>query len=155
MRDTGLVIPTKTSHRTDSVVAMSDWNSQVIAEFRANKGKVAQFGDAPLVILHTVGAKSGAVREIPLVALIDPDGMFIFASRGGSPSNPDWLHNLRANPNITVEFKDDTFQASLTELPEAERFAKLNAQAALMPTFGEYISSAGPRLIPVLRIDRL
>jgi deazaflavin-dependent oxidoreductase (nitroreductase family) len=134
---------------------MSDWNSQVIAEFRANKGKVAQFGDAPLVILHTIGAKSGAVREIPLVALIDADGMFVFGSRGGSPSHPDWLHNLRAHPEIAVEFLDETFQARLTELPEAERSAKLNAQVALMPTFGDYIVGAAPRLIPVLGINRL
>jgi deazaflavin-dependent oxidoreductase (nitroreductase family) len=134
---------------------MSDWNTQVITEFRANKGKVAQFGDAPLVILHTIGAKSGAVREIPLVALVDADGTFIFASRGGSPSHPDWLINLRANPAITVEMGDESFQARLTELPEAERSAKLNAQVALMPTFGDYITSAAPRVIPVLRIDRI
>jgi deazaflavin-dependent oxidoreductase (nitroreductase family) len=134
---------------------MSDWNTQVITEFRANKGKVAQFGDAPLVILHTIGAKTGAVREIPLVALVDNDGTYIFASRGGSPSHPDWLINLRAQPEITVEMGDESFTARLTELPEAERVAKLNAQVALMPTFGDYITSAAPRLIPVLRIDRV
>jgi deazaflavin-dependent oxidoreductase (nitroreductase family) len=134
---------------------MSDWNTQVITEFRANNGKVAQFGDAPLVILHTIGAKSGAVREIPLVALVDSDGTFIFASRGGSPSHPDWLINLRAQPEITVEMGAESFAARLTELPEAERSAKLNAQVALMPTFGDYITSAAPRLIPVLRIDRV
>jgi deazaflavin-dependent oxidoreductase (nitroreductase family) len=134
---------------------MSDWNTQVITEFRANGGKVAQFGDAPLVILHTIGAKSGAVREIPLVALVDADGVFIFASRGGSPSHPDWLINLRAQPEIAVEMGAESFQARLTELPEAERSAKLNAQVALMPTFGDYITSAAPRLIPVLRIDRV
>jgi deazaflavin-dependent oxidoreductase (nitroreductase family) len=134
---------------------MSDWNTQVITEFRANGGKVAQFGDAPLVILHTIGAKSGAVREIPLVALVDADGVFIFASRGGSPSHPDWLINLRAQPEIAVEMGAESFQARLTELPEAERSTKLNAQVALMPTFGDYITSAAPRLIPVLRIDRV
>jgi deazaflavin-dependent oxidoreductase (nitroreductase family) len=139
----------------DSVDGMSDWNTQVIAEFRANKGKVAQFGDAPLVILHTIGAKSGALREIPLVALVDADGMFVFASRGGSPNNPDWLHNLRGNSKIVVEHGNESFQARLTELPEAERFAKLGAQAALMPTFGDYIAAAAPRLIPVFRIDRI
>jgi deazaflavin-dependent oxidoreductase (nitroreductase family) len=134
---------------------MSDWNTQVITEFRANAGKVAQFGDAPLVILHTIGAKSGALREIPLVALVDADGVFIFASRGGSPSHPDWLINLRAQPEIAVEMGDESFQARLTELDEAERSAKLQAQVALMPTFGDYITSAAPRLIPVLRIDRV
>jgi deazaflavin-dependent oxidoreductase (nitroreductase family) len=134
---------------------MSDWNNQVIAEFRANNGKVAQFGDAPLVILHTVGAKSGKLREIPLVALLDADGMFIFASRAGSPNHPDWLFNLRANPEIAVEFGSEQFRARLTELPETERSAKLNAQIALMPPFGDYVTSAAPRLIPVLQIERL
>jgi deazaflavin-dependent oxidoreductase (nitroreductase family) len=136
------------------VIAMSDWNRQVIAEFRANSGKVAQFGDAPVVILHTIGAKSGELREIPLVALIDDDGMFVIASRGGSPNHPDWLFNLRANPDITVEHGADSFRAHITELPETQRAAKLNAQAALIPQFGEYVKSAAPRLIPVLQIHR-
>lgn len=134
---------------------MNDWNRQVIAEFRSNGGKVAQFGDAPLVILHTIGAKSGSLRETPLVALLDDDGMFVFGSRGGAPTDPDWLHNLRAHPEIDVEFGTEQFKARLTELPETQRSAKLNAQIALMPTFGDYVTSAAPRLIPVLKIDRL
>jgi deazaflavin-dependent oxidoreductase (nitroreductase family) len=134
---------------------MSDWNTQVINEFRANAGKVAQFGDAPLVILSTIGAKSGQVREIPLVALVDDDGMYIFASRAGSPTHPDWLFNLRANPEIKVEYGVESFQARLTELPEEARAAKLDAQIALMPTFGEYVKNAVPRIIPVLAIERI
>jgi deazaflavin-dependent oxidoreductase (nitroreductase family) len=134
---------------------MNDWNTQVIAEFRANAGKVAQFGDAPLVILHTIGAKSGALREIPLVSFSDADGTFVFASRGGAPTHPDWLFNLRANPEISVETGSETFRASLNELPETQRSAKLNALAAIMPQFGEYITNAAPRLIPVFEIERL
>jgi deazaflavin-dependent oxidoreductase (nitroreductase family) len=133
---------------------MSDWNQQVIAEFRANGGKVAQFGEAPMVILHTIGAKSGELREIPLVAMVDSDGMFIFASRAGSPSHPDWLFNLRAKPEITVEFGSETFTARVVELPEHRRLEKLSAQIVLMPTFGDYVVSASPRLIPVLSIER-
>jgi deazaflavin-dependent oxidoreductase (nitroreductase family) len=132
---------------------MNDWNAQIIAEFRANGGKAAQFGDAPLVILHTIGAKSGELREIPLVALED-DEMFVFASRGGAPTNPDWYHNLKAHPEITVEYGTETFSATLTELPEDEGQAKLRAQAALMPQYGEYIESAAPRVIPAFRITR-
>jgi deazaflavin-dependent oxidoreductase (nitroreductase family) len=133
---------------------MNDWNAQIIAEFRANGGKAAQFGDAPLVILHTIGAKSGELREIPLVALVEDDEMFVFASRGGAPTNPDWYHNLKAHPEITVEYGTETFSATLTELPEDEGQAKLRAQAALMPQFGEYIESAAPRVIPAFRITR-
>lgn len=133
---------------------MSDWNAQIIAEFRANGGKVAQFGDAPLVILHTIGAKSGQVREIPLVALVDGDDLFVFASKAGAPSHPDWYHNLKAHPEITVEYGTETFAARVTELPEDDGQARLQQQATLMPQFGEYVTSAAPRVIPAFRIER-
>lgn len=133
---------------------MSDWNTAVIEEFRANGGRVAQFGDAPLVILHTIGAKSGQVREIPLVALVDDDGMFVFASKAGSPSNPDWFHNLVANPDIDVEYGTERFAATMRRLDDDEARRKLDAQAALMPQFGEYVKSAAPRVIPAFAIDR-
>ena len=134
---------------------MSDWNTQVINEFRANGGRVAQFGDAPLVILHTIGAKSGAVREIPLVTLLQPDRMVVFASAAGSPKHPDWYFNLVANPEITVEYKTETFTARVTELPAEEAAATLNAQAELMPQFGGYVTSAAPRVIPAFAITRV
>jgi deazaflavin-dependent oxidoreductase (nitroreductase family) len=133
---------------------MNDWNAQVIAEFRANGGKVAQFGDAPLVILHTIGAKSGELRETPLVALVEGDDLYVFASKAGATTNPDWYHNLKAHPAITVEYGTDTFEAVVTELSEDEGQAKLRAQADLVPQFGEYITSAAPRVIPAFRIAR-
>jgi len=133
---------------------MNDWNAQIIAEFRANGGRAAQFGDAPLVILHTIGAKSGELREIPLVALVEGDDLYVFASKGGAPTTPDWYHNLKATPQITVEFGTETLTADVTELPEDEGQAKLRAQAELMPTFGEYITSAAPRIIPAFHIAR-
>jgi deazaflavin-dependent oxidoreductase (nitroreductase family) len=132
----------------------NDWNQQVIAEFRANGGKVAQFGDAPVVILNTIGAKSGQVREVPLVAYVNGDELTVFASKGGAPSNPDWYHNLKATPKITVEYGTDSFDADVVELPEDEGQARLRAQAALMPNFGEYIESAAPRVIPAFSITR-
>ena len=134
---------------------MSDWNTQVIEEFRANGGKVAQFGDAPLVILHTIGAKSGQLREIPLVALVEGDDLYVFASKAGAPTNPDWYHNLKANPQITVEYGTDSFTAQVTELAEADGQAKLRAQADLMPQFGEYITNAAPRVIPAFAVERV
>jgi deazaflavin-dependent oxidoreductase (nitroreductase family) len=133
---------------------VNDWNAQIIAEFRANGGKAAQFGDAPLVILHTIGAKSGELREIPLVALVDGEQLTVFASKAGAPTNPDWYYNLKANPVITVEFGTQTFTATVTELPEDEGQARLRAQAELMPTFGDYIASAAPRVIPAFSITR-
>jgi deazaflavin-dependent oxidoreductase (nitroreductase family) len=133
---------------------MTDWNTQIIAEFRANGGKAAQFGDAPLVILHTIGAKSGEVRETPLVALVKGDDLYVFASKAGAPTNPDWYYNLKATPDITVEYGTETFTATLIELPEAEGQAMIRSQGELMPQFSEYITSAAPRLIPAFRIAR-
>jgi len=133
---------------------MNDWNTSIIEEFRANGGKAAQFGDAPLVILHTIGAKSAELREIPLVALVEGDDLYVFASKAGSPTNPDWYHNLKATPEITVEYGAESFDAVVTELPEEEGQAKLRSQAALIPTFGEYITSAAPRVIPAFQITR-
>ena len=134
---------------------MSDWNAAVIEEFRANGGKVEQFGDAPLVIVSTVGAKSGQTREIPLVTLLADDTMFVFASAAGATRHPDWYHNLKATPEIDVEFGSERFSARLVELDDPERGDRLEQQAALMPQFGEYVTSAAPRLIPAFRIDRV
>ncbi len=133
---------------------MDDWNASVIAEFRASGGKVAQFGDSPLVILHTIGAKSGELREVPLVALVEGDDMTVFASRGGAPTNPDWYYNLLKTPEVEVEFGNEKFTAQLSELPADTAAAKLDSQAALMPQFGEYVTSAAPRIIPAFAITR-
>lgn len=134
---------------------MNDWNQQVIDEFRANGGKVAQFGDAPIVILSTIGAKSGQLRETPLVAGIDDDGMHVFASKAGAPTNPDWYYNLKATPEITVEFRDETFQARLEEYDADTAAAKIAAMANVAPQFGEYVESAKPRAIPSFAINRI
>jgi deazaflavin-dependent oxidoreductase (nitroreductase family) len=134
---------------------MSDWNRQIIAEFRANGGKVAQFGNAPIVILHTIGAKSGALREIPLVATVDHDNMIIFASKAGAPTNPDWYYNLVATPEIEVEFGAEKFRARLDQLSAEDARSAIQAQAELMPAFGDYVKSAAPRQIPAFAIHRI
>lgn len=134
---------------------MTDFNAQIVEEFRANGGKVAMFGDAPVVILHAIGAKSGQVRETPLVTLIDDDGMVVFASAAGAPTHPAWYHNLKANPEITVEFGTDSFAARLDELPADVAKAKLEAQAEIMPQFAGYVVSAAPRAIPAFSITRI
>lgn len=134
---------------------MSDWNTRVIDEFRANDGRVAQFGDAPMVVLSTIGAKTGKLREIPLVTLVEGDDMFVFASKAGAPTNPDWYYNLKAHPEINVEYGAESFTARLEELPEAEGQEVLRRQAEVMPQFAGYIESAAPRVIPVFAIRRL
>ena len=131
---------------------MSDWNAQVIAEFRANGGKVEQFGDAPLVILNTVGAKSGQIREIPLVMLLDGDRKFVFASAAGSPKHPDWYYNLIATPEIEVEIGTDKTTARLEPLPEPDRGDRLSQMGEVMPQFVEYVTNAAPRVIPAFEI---
>lgn len=132
---------------------MSDWNAQIITEFRENGGKVEQFGDAPLLILHTIGAKSGELRETPLVALVDGDTRFVFASKAGAPTNPDWYYNLKAHPEIDVETAGGVYRARVVELPADEAAARLDEQAQLMPQFGEYVKSAAPRVIPAFKIE--
>ena len=74
---------------------------------------VAQFGERPLVILNTIGAKSGQLREIPLVAYVEDDSWVVFASKAGATSNPDWVYNLRANPQLDVEGRREKFAAEM------------------------------------------
>ncbi len=143
-----------------TVGLVSDFNASVIEEFRANGGKVAVFGDTRLVILHTVGARSGQVRPVPLATLHADGRTFVFASAAGAQHHPDWYHNLRANPRIDVEMADDTgtietARARMRELPDPERAERLAQQAALVPRFGEYVTSAAPREIPVFEIEGL
>lgn len=133
---------------------MSDWNTQIMTEFRANGGKVEQFGDAPMIILSTIGAKSGELREIPLVCLPDNNRFIVFASKAGAPTNPDWAYNIRANPSIDVEVGTEKFAANITEITGAERDELFAKQAALMPQFAEYETKAGDRVIPVFAVGR-
>ena len=105
--------------------------------------------------MHTIGAKSGELRETPLVALVEGDDLYVFASKGGAPTSPDWFHNLKAHPQITVEYGSETFTADVTEMPEDDGQAKLLAQADLMPQFGEYITAAAPRVIPTFHVARI
>ena len=136
---------------------MLDWktlNPEVIAEFRANRGKVARFGDLPIVILHTIGAKSGLIREVPLIAVPDGDALLLYGTAAGSKRDPDWVFNLRANPRISVEYGTERFTAEIVELPEAEARERVDAHARSNPQLAEYVKSAAPRRIPVFVIER-
>lgn len=136
-----------------------DWktlNPKIIQEFRDNSGKIKQFGDLPVVILHTIGAKSGRLLEVPLITIIEEDGtMLLFGSNAGSTRHPTWLYNLRAQPRIDVEFGSERFKADVLELPEQERQERIAIQSARTPQFADYVKSAAPRQIPAFKIQRL
>ena len=131
---------------------MSDWNQQVMAEFRANGGKVAQFGDADMVILHHTGAKSGQERQTPLVSRVDGDRVLIFASKAGAPDNPDWYHNLVANPRARIEIGTETRDVVARVAEGEERDRLWERQKQEMPGFAEY-EAATSRQIPVVVLE--
>jgi len=135
---------------------MSDWNTNVIEEFRANHGKVGGvFLGAPLLLLTTTGARTGTVRVNPLMYLpLDDDRLAIFASKGGAPTHPDWFHNVKANPQVTVEVGDETYRALATEVTGDERDDLYARQAERYPQFAGY-QADNPRLIPVVVLERV
>jgi deazaflavin-dependent oxidoreductase (nitroreductase family) len=134
----------------------NDWNTKIIEEFRANRGKVGgMFESTPLLLLHHTGAKTGRVRVNPLAYATDGDDrLVVFASKGGAPTNPDWFHNLKANPRATVEVGTETFQvrAQVAEGDERERL--WNRQTKVAPGFAEYQRNT-KRQIPVVVLERV
>jgi deazaflavin-dependent oxidoreductase (nitroreductase family) len=135
---------------------MSDWNSNVIEEFRANEGKVGgPFENMPLLLLHHRGARSGVERVNPLAyQRVGDDAVAIFASKGGAPANPDWYHNLLAHPDVEVEVGTDRYLATARVAGDEERERIYEAQKAALPNFAEYEEKAAPRKIPVVVLDR-
>lgn len=132
----------------------NDFNERVIAEFRANHGKVGgNFEGAPLLLLHSVGARSGETRVNPMMYLPDGDRFLVFASKAGADTNPDWYHNLLAHPDARIEVGDDTFEVRAEELTGAERDEKYAEQAALYPGFADYQEQTS-RVIPVFALSR-
>jgi deazaflavin-dependent oxidoreductase (nitroreductase family) len=130
------------------------FNKDIIGEFRSNGGKVGgQFEGADLLLLTTTGAKSGEPRVSPL-AYFDVDGrIVIVGSFAGAPTNPAWVHNLRANRQARIEVGSDAYDVTARELPREERddvFARLVAAA---PGFGEYQSKTS-RVIPLFELQR-
>lgn len=133
---------------------MNDFNAKIIEEFRANEGKVGgSFEGAPMVLLTTTGAKSGEARTAPLVYLPDGNRVVIFASKAGAPTNPDWYHNLKANPRVTVEVGGETFETTAQEITGEERDRLYAEQASRMPGFQAYADNT-TRVIPVVALPR-
>ncbi len=134
---------------------MSDWNKNIIEEFRANDGKVGgRFANNTLLLLHTIGAKSGKEHVNPLVTFEDGGRLVIVASKGGAPSHPDWYYNLVANPEVTVEYGTEKFQARATVTSEPERTRLYEGMERRMASFTDYKLNAG-RVIPVVTLSRL
>jgi deazaflavin-dependent oxidoreductase (nitroreductase family) len=137
---------------------MSEFNDQIIAEFRTNDGKVGGgFDGAPMILVHHTGRKSGKQSVTPMVfkAADDPSTVYVFASKAGAPTNPDWYFNLVAAGATEVEVGTETYPVTVTELSGDERDKVYAEQVAVMPGFGEYEEkTAGIRTIPVLALTR-
>jgi deazaflavin-dependent oxidoreductase (nitroreductase family) len=157
------------------MVNVNDWNAQMIEEFRANEGKLGgPFEGAPMLLLTTTGAKSGQRRVNPMMYLAEAglpvsdsqesssdlrvssgggDRIYVFASKAGAPTNPDWYHNLVANPKVTVERGTEKYEAVATALTGAERDRIYAIQAERYPGFAEYQEKT-TRTIPVVSLQR-
>jgi len=137
-------------------VIMSDFNQAIIDEFRANGGKVGgYFAGANMLLLHTIGAKSGQPRTNPLVYVTDGDRIVVTASKGGDDSNPDWYYNLRANPTVTIELGDKQFQARATAVTEEPERSRLYAKMVEHRSgFADYEHKTS-RKIPAIVLERV
>ncbi len=133
----------------------NDWNSKVIEEFRSNGGRVGgQFEGAPLLLLHTVGARSGAERVSPVMyRKVDDTGrVAVFASKAGAPTNPDWYHNLRANPQVRAEIGTRAVDYTARVAADDERDRIWAEQKQEYPGFADYEQKT-TRRIPVVILE--
>jgi deazaflavin-dependent oxidoreductase (nitroreductase family) len=136
-------------------MSMNTFNQDLIAEFRATGGKVTgTFAGRPLLLLTSIGAKSGQPRTMPLVYTNDGENLVIIASKGGSDANPDWYHNLVVNPEATIELPGEEFQVRARQTEGEERRRLYDAQAALMPAFADYEQKT-TREIPLFVLERV
>jgi len=136
----------------DEIIA---FNKKVIAEFRANNGELTGglLAGNPTLLMTMTGAKSGRTLTSPLTYVPDGDAFLVMASNGGSPKLPGWGHNLRANPKVTLEVKDDTFDAVAVETEGDERRRCLDVMVSHISRFAGY-QEAVERVIPLFRLQR-
>ena len=138
---------------------MNDWNAQIIAEFRSNDGKVGgPFEGAPVVLMHHVGRRSGKESVNPVMYLpdeTDPATIYVFASKGGAPTHPDWYWNMTEAGSAVVEVGTETYTVTVRDVTGEERDTVYAEQASRYPGFGEYaVKTEGIRTIPVLALTR-
>lgn len=135
-------------------MSANDWNRQVIEEFRANEGVVGgNFQGLPILLLHHTGAKTGQERVNPLAYQRVGDAVAVFASKGGAPTNPDWYHNLRANPAASIEIGTEQYPVVARVATGEERERIWEAQKRAHPNFADYEKSTS-RQIPVVILER-
>jgi deazaflavin-dependent oxidoreductase (nitroreductase family) len=136
--------------------SVSDWNDNVIAEFRESKGTTNYWGPK-LVVLHTIGAKSGEERLSPVVGFVRDGGWQVVASKGGAPENPAWYYNLLANPAFPIEALVDgeivTVPVTASAVPDEGWKAAYDSISAEEPQFAEYLTKTD-RQIPVIQLTR-
>jgi deazaflavin-dependent oxidoreductase (nitroreductase family) len=137
----------------------ADWNAQVIEEFRANEGRVGgQFAGAPMVLVHHRGRRTGRELVNPMMYLqddADPKTIYVFASKGGAPTDPDWYRNLVAAGEGEVEVGTERWPVTVTDLQGEARDRVYAEQARRYPGFADYERrTAGIRTIPVLALHR-
>ena len=132
---------------------MSDFNARIIEEFRSNGGKAGgPFAGAPILLLTTTGAKTGKQRTNPLAYLPDGERVVVFASKAGAPTNPDWYHNLVAQPDVTIEVDGETRPVRARVTQGAERDELFSRQKQAMPGFADYEAKTD-RVIPVVALE--
>src|SRR2546430_16098075 len=134
--------------------AMRKFNEDLITQFRANSGEIksGMFAGAPILLLTTIGAKSGERRTMPLAFTRDGDSYVVIASKGGAPTHPAWFHNLVAHPEVTIEVGGEKMSATARVAEGEERDRLFRAQAELMPNFDDYQKNT-TRVIPVVVLE--
>jgi len=131
-----------------------DFNAHTIAEFRKNHGKVGgYFEGAPLLLLHTIGKRSGKPRVNPVMYLKDGQRYLVFASKGGSDTHPDWYYNLKGHPDVQIEVGDQTIDVHAEEIVGPERDSLYKRQVSAYPSFGDYERKT-KRVIPVVALTK-
>lgn len=142
------------SSTQSAVDATNAWNATIITEFRANEGKVGgPFEGSPVLLLHTTGARTHTERTNPMMYLSEADSVYVFASKAGADTNPDWFHNLVAEPHVTVEMGKEKFKATARPVVGEERDRIYAIQALRYPGFAEYQAKT-TRVIPVVELVR-
>jgi deazaflavin-dependent oxidoreductase (nitroreductase family) len=132
----------------------TDFNGKIIAEFRANGGKVGgPFAGADILLLHHTGARSGTERVSPLGYQRVGDSFAVFGSKAGAPENPAWYHNLIAHPDASIEVGTETLPVRARLAEPAERDVLWDRQKERVPHFAQYEEKAAPRKIPVIVLD--
>jgi deazaflavin-dependent oxidoreductase (nitroreductase family) len=145
---------TNTGEPGAGTAGLADFNIKIVDEYRANGGKLGgMFAGADLLLLHHTGAKSGVHRVSPLAYQRIGESFAVFGSRAGSAANPDWLYNIVAHPDTTIEIGTETVPVMARVAEPAERDVIWDRQKKRAPQFAEYEKKAAPRKIPVIVLD--